>query len=75
MFGGIGFMRDQNYRVSVIVKFLQNFHHLHSGFGIQISGRLIGKNYFRIITKARAIATRCFSPPDSWLENNWRDDP
>ena len=36
-----------------------------SGMGVQVAGGFIGKEHRGLVTKARARATRCCSPPES----------
>src|SRR3972149_11095156 len=40
----IHLMRNQNYRLSLVIQFAEDFHNLLSGFSIQISGWFISQN-------------------------------
>ena len=39
---------------------------LVAGSGVELSGRLVGEDQDRVLEQARAIATRCCWPPESW---------
>src|SRR5688500_3126200 len=42
-------VRDHNYGASFLTKFAQKLEDLLSSLGIQVSGRLVGKNHLRIV--------------------------
>lgn len=60
-------MRDQNQGGAVVaVERKQQIGNFVTGAAVEVAGRLIGKQNFRRVENARAIATRCCSPPESW---------
>ena len=42
-------------------------HDLDAGRRVEIARRLVGEQHLRLRDDARAMATRCCWPPDSWL--------
>ena len=63
MFGRIGFMCNQDDRIALLVKLLQDFHHLDPGLGIQITGRLIGKDNRWVIDQSAGNGHPLFFAP------------
>src|SRR3990167_2174662 len=49
MLGGICLMRHEHDGAAGIVQFLENRHHLQSGLGVEVAGRLIGEDDLRIV--------------------------
>ena len=44
---------------------VEDAHHGERAFAVQRRGRLVGEDHRRPVTSARAIDTRCCSPPES----------
>ena len=65
--GDVGLVRDQHDRQPLRVQPLEDAHHLDARAGVEVAGRLVGQQQHRRFTSARAIATRCCWPPDSWF--------
>ena len=63
--GHTAFMsHHHNGHAFFLVQFLQQVHHLDTCLGIECTGRFIGKDNLWFGNEARAMATRCFCPPD-----------
>jgi len=61
-------VRDQHQgRGQLAVERQQQLDDARAGGLVEIAGRLVGEQDLRRAANARAIATRCCSPPDSWL--------
>jgi hypothetical protein len=59
---------DQQHRdLAIAVQPLQDLHDLDAGAAVEVAGRLVGQDQLGSLTSARAIATRCCWPPDSWF--------
>ena len=60
-------MRNQNERsAGGTVEVQQDAQHGFTVDGVKVTGRLVSKRIGGRSTKARASATRCCSPPESW---------
>ena len=59
---------DDDDRGALRVEFFQQGQDGGAGGRVQVAGRLVGQHHRRASpATARAIATRCRSPPDSWV--------
>jgi len=63
----IMFMCNDHHGDSCTVDLLENVHHFEGSDGIEGAGGLIGKDDFGFVISARAMAIRCFCPPDNSL--------
>ena len=50
-----------------VVELLEHAHDLDAGLAVEVAGRLVGEQQRGSLTSARAMATRCCWPPESWL--------
>ena len=65
--GGMRFVRNKDDGMSLLlVQPLDRRHDRLAGLGIEVTGRFVREDHRGERTSARAIATRCFSPPESW---------
>ena len=55
---------EQHGEADIVPKLKQFFLHAPPGQGIERGERLVHQQDFRLHRQARAIATRCFMPPD-----------
>ena len=58
-------VRDDDERRAGLVDPIEQRGDLRASGFIQLAGRLVGEQQARAVGSARAIATRCISPPDS----------
>ena len=54
---------DQTFRG----EFLNQVHNLDAGGGVQCARGFIAQQDLRSLARARAMATRCIRPPESWV--------
>ena len=54
-------------RRAVGVEPAEEVEDLAAGRGVELAGRLVGEEHAGRLASARAIATRCISPPESWV--------
>ena len=68
IYGDVRLMGHQDdCDLGCLVEFLEDVHDLQAGTGVQVTRGLIGQNQDGRFTRARAMATRCCCPPESWL--------
>lgn len=59
-------VRDEEDRLVRLVPDVQEqFLHDRTGLRVQRAERFVHQQYFRIVGKRAAMATRCFMPPES----------
>ena len=68
--GDVVLVRDeQDRQVSLDVEALEDAHDFDARPRVEIARRLVGQQHTGSFTSARAMATRCCCPPESWLRS------
>lgn len=57
----VGYDHDGHAR---FMQVFQNLHDLYGSLAVESTGRFVGKDNLGRVINARAMATRCFCPPD-----------